>query len=361
VRFGDNGEIIGYSHINESKWDISDNCLVFQHAQGFPTARSCKVLVSNEGLVCVHMMRSDNKYAIAHFLVERKHPELDFSISKQFADVLNLSSNHPAFRECNYLGKSGFSFPSIATFNVVEVCKNNIPHLHDRGIEVEGPIGSGNCFIFDSDMQKINLKVRFHGNMLNTMVLDRNCRLRGVFSFEGNDNLVLAGSAHPDRDVHVSAVLRYGTSGLFLGNGGSAGHLNLWVEGPNCSVQVGDDFQFSWGIWLRTADSHGIIDLDRGVIVNPPRSIVIGPHVWLGQDVIVMPGAKIGGGTVVGARAVVTAPLPTKCVAAGVPARVIRQRTSWTRSAHPESQAVTALQEQLFYDLDDAVYRTDCS
>lgn len=56
--------------------------------------------------------------------------------------------------------------------------------------------------------------------------------------------------------------------------------------------------------------------------------IVIEDDVWLGANVQVMDGVVIGRGSIVGAGAVVTRSLPPYSVAAGVPARVVRSRTS---------------------------------
>ena len=53
---------------------------------------------------------------------------------------------------------------------------------------------------------------------------------------------------------------------------------------------------------------------------------VIGNDVWLGYDVLVMPGVKIGDGAVVAARSVVVGDVPAYSVVGGNPARVIRQR-----------------------------------
>lgn len=50
----------------------------------------------------------------------------------------------------------------------------------------------------------------------------------------------------------------------------------------------------------------------------------IGPGCWLGAKAVVLDGACIGAGTVVGAGAVVNRPLPAHSVAVGVPARVVR-------------------------------------
>jgi acetyltransferase-like isoleucine patch superfamily enzyme len=44
-----------------------------------------------------------------------------------------------------------------------------------------------------------------------------------------------------------------------------------------------------------------------------------------------MKGASIGAGAVVGLRAVVTHSVPANCVAAGTPARVIRENVRWDR------------------------------
>jgi len=55
------------------------------------------------------------------------------------------------------------------------------------------------------------------------------------------------------------------------------------------------------------------------------QPITLADNVWLGGGVVVCPGVSIGQDTVVGAGAVVTRDLPAGVVAAGVPARVLRE------------------------------------
>lgn len=55
--------------------------------------------------------------------------------------------------------------------------------------------------------------------------------------------------------------------------------------------------------------------------------IVIGDDVWLGARVIVLRGANIGNGCVIGANSVVKGTIPAYSLAAGSPARVIRSLT----------------------------------
>lgn len=55
-------------------------------------------------------------------------------------------------------------------------------------------------------------------------------------------------------------------------------------------------------------------------------AIVLGDGVWLGADVKVMSGVRIGKGAVIAAGSVVTRDVPPGVIAAGVPARVVKMR-----------------------------------
>lgn len=56
--------------------------------------------------------------------------------------------------------------------------------------------------------------------------------------------------------------------------------------------------------------------------------IVFGDNVWLMMNIIVLPGVEIGSNTIIGAGSVVTKSIPANVIAAGNPARVIRQKKS---------------------------------
>ncbi len=53
---------------------------------------------------------------------------------------------------------------------------------------------------------------------------------------------------------------------------------------------------------------------------------VVGNDVWIGQNVTVLPGVHIGDGAVIGLNSTVSHDIPPYTIAAGNPARVIRQR-----------------------------------
>lgn len=67
-------------------------------------------------------------------------------------------------------------------------------------------------------------------------------------------------------------------------------------------------------------DSDGFSGENKPVIIND--------HVWIATGSIILPGVSIGRGAVIGAGSVVTREIPASVLAAGNPAKVIRQRKS---------------------------------
>ena len=88
---------------------------------------------------------------------------------------------------------------------------------------------------------------------------------------------------------------------------------------------------FSTEIMMSVSDMHPIFDAD-GRRINPDGDIVIGDHVWIGFRCVVLKGARIGAGAVIGAGSIVHGDIPAGAVAAGNPARVIRRDVTWRRN-----------------------------
>ncbi len=92
------------------------------------------------------------------------------------------------------------------------------------------------------------------------------------------------------------------------------------------SVEIGDDVFCGANVKIMDTDFHGIRFEDRcnGGASAPVR---IEEKVWLGLNVIVLKGVTIGAGTVVAAGSVVTRSLPAGVIAAGQPAKVVKEIT----------------------------------
>jgi len=94
----------------------------------------------------------------------------------------------------------------------------------------------------------------------------------------------------------------------------SAGFITIGAYcyiGPNCQ--------------LFTPNHHASDKMLRRAGWQYDAPITIGDDCWLGGSVIVLPGVTIGDNVVVGAGAVVTKDVPSNCMVAGNPARIIRR------------------------------------
>lgn len=59
---------------------------------------------------------------------------------------------------------------------------------------------------------------------------------------------------------------------------------------------------------------------------NITDDIFIGKNVWIGSDVLIMPGVHIGEGSVIGAKSFINKDIPPLSIAVGSPAKVIKKR-----------------------------------
>lgn len=119
---------------------------------------------------------------------------------------------------------------------------------------------------------------------------------------------------------------------------GSGGCLNIGVDShiqPRCQFSAYKG-QIHIGNGVQIAPNCAFYPYDHGfepgsLIKNQPLKtkggIFIDDDAWLGVGVIVLDGARIGKGAVIGAGSVVDSEIPDESIAAGVPARIIKMRS----------------------------------
>lgn len=115
-----------------------------------------------------------------------------------------------------------------------------------------------------------------------------------------------------------------------IGNSFYSNH-NLVILDP-AEVIIGDNVMFGPNCGLYTA-GHPLDVERRNAGLEYAFPIHIGDNVWLGGNVVVMPGVTIGENTVVGSGSVVTRDVPAGVVAVGNPCRVIRDITDADRES----------------------------
>jgi len=92
-------------------------------------------------------------------------------------------------------------------------------------------------------------------------------------------------------------------------------------------IEIGDHVMFANGCFVGDAD-HRFDDPGKPVTwqgFKPRGPVKIGSNVWFGVNCVVMGGVEIGDRAVIGSNSVVTKGIPGGVIAAGAPAKVIRE------------------------------------
>lgn len=93
------------------------------------------------------------------------------------------------------------------------------------------------------------------------------------------------------------------------------------------AVTIGSGCAIAFGVLVMDTDFHALSVGGETTPMTAP--IHIGDHVWIGAGAQILKGVTVGEGAVIGAGAVVTRDIPPRTLAAGVPARVIREGVDW--------------------------------
>jgi acetyltransferase-like isoleucine patch superfamily enzyme len=138
----------------------------------------------------------------------------------------------------------------------------------------------------------------------------------------------------PRRKMTVGAGAKISPNAVFsnperieIGDRVSIGaRCTLWAGPSRGRIVIGDDVLFGPEVMVTAAGYR----FNDGAPVTEQAmdedDVIIGRDVWLATRVIVMPGARIGDGAIIGAGAIVTGDIPAHAIAVGMPARVVGRR-----------------------------------
>lgn len=149
-------------------------------------------------------------------------------------------------------------------------------------------------------------------------------------SIVGDNNLVQIGRKCRLKKSNIR--VRSSDTKIIIGDQTTCGVGCRFILSEKRDIYLGDDCMLSSNVTIRTGDGHSIIDTKSGKRINPADDIVIGNHVWIGFNSIVLKGAKIADNCIVGAASLINKEHSTSgCVLAGTPARVVREGITWDR------------------------------
>jgi acetyltransferase-like isoleucine patch superfamily enzyme len=178
-------------------------------------------------------------------------------------------------------------------------------------------------------------------NMGKGVVFGRNITLRHPkkISIGDNtfidDNVVLDAKGKENLGIAIGANVYIGRNTILSCKEGSVFLDDYCNLSANCmllsetEIRLGKYCFLAGQCYLVAGGNHSFSDTSVPIMFQPSYSkggISVGEDVWLGAGVIVLDGANVGKGTVVGAGAVVTESLPEYCIAVGSPAQKVKDR-----------------------------------
>ncbi|WP_329504997.1 acyltransferase [Haemophilus parainfluenzae] len=172
-----------------------------------------------------------------------------------------------------------------------------------------------------------NVHVQFFGKN-NRVILHKNSNLKNTFiEFKGNNATIIIGEK---AGIFGNFRLGFGCK-IEIGNGTTSTNGVYMTCAESTSITIGNDCMFATNNQIRTDDAHAIYDADTGKRINFSKNIVIGNHVWVAYGATILGGSNIGDGSVIGAYSLLKKSVPNNCIAAGVPAKVIKENIIWER------------------------------
>ena len=134
---------------------------------------------------------------------------------------------------------------------------------------------------------------------------------------------------------HPSSLVEFGT---IFSKVGTRIENNVYI-GPRCHIGLAHlerDVLIGPGVHIPSGPlTHGTADPTQRIQNQPGllQIVRIGAGTWIGSGAVIM--ADVGCDSVIGAGAVVTKPIPDQVIAAGIPARVIRNREQQAQPKEP--------------------------
>jgi len=134
------------------------------------------------------------------------------------------------------------------------------------------------------------------------------------------------GSNHPDNRTRK---LFFRMTGVHIGKGTNITGGLVVNDGFSGLCSIGDRVSIATNVTLVVDSNPNNSRLqDHPYVVSElikTAAVIIEDDVWIGTNAIVLPGVRVGRGSIVGAGAVVVRDVPPMTVVAGVPARVVRR------------------------------------
>jgi len=168
-------------------------------------------------------------------------------------------------------------------------------------------LGKNNKIFIDKYCLIKNLKIKINGKNNFLYIGKEAVVVSGDFKILGNDTIMKIGDKTSIRGASLNAI------------------------GEGRKLLLGSDCMLGDGIKIWTGDAHPIIDLNTKKQIAKSEDIIIGDHVWVGSDCLILKGARIGDNCILGTKTLFKGKLKNNCLVVGNPARILKNNIEWKR------------------------------
>lgn len=227
---------------------------------------------------------------------------------KQYEDILIVLSEILFRVDCmmifSDIGIQKYSADSFAiTGNYLDDQNNSIfAPWCKKGLSAQF-IGSNNSIKVNTKNLLLNLSICIIGDN-SRLILGENVSMQGAIKMHENTQVVIGNNVLSHGDVQIYAD-------------------------KDTHIVINNNCIFEEDVVLRTSNRCNIIDMNSNEVVQRPRNILIGEHVWISHGAKVLSGANIGMNTKVNSFSVVDKQYAENVVLSGSPAKVIMQDIKW--------------------------------
>ncbi|WP_406824409.1 acetyltransferase [Pedobacter sp. KACC 23697] len=169
-------------------------------------------------------------------------------------------------------------------------------------------------------------------NKAYTILFIKNARLiRLPIDLRGKSTINFGSNLTTGKYCRLEAIVNDNSMGnkLVFGNNVTLNDM-VHIAASN-SVVIGDNVLIASKVFI-SDHNHGSYSENGSSPLSHPnereivaRPVVIGEDVWIGEFVAILPGVKVGKGSIIGAMSVVNKDIPPYSIAVGSPAKVVKK------------------------------------
>ena len=180
----------------------------------------------------------------------------------------------------------------MSSFSLIEKFRNKIRISSDSNIEL------------GKNLKIVGSHITIKGTN-NSLIIEDSSIIR-------NSSLEIVGE---NCKIHIK-------SGCMIGD-----NSYLVVKESNVNLILGKECGLSRNVKIMTSDGHPIYQ--KGKRINPAKDVVLEDNVWVADNVTILKGVHIGANSVLGIDSVITKSVPKNSIAAGNPAKVVKENITW--------------------------------